>query len=237
MLSRLAGCIGWSVRWASWDTASARFAWALGPSEAPRSESGGGLWDTGSATREGPRPTCLQGDAEKGPESRATKRARNAGGVNQREAIRQANWQTCREAERCDYQRDGCDPTKPRDTQLGQVKRGGNWQTCVAMDAEQSGSGARGPSQTSEVRAASWSTPTVADGTGGHASRSGARSHEDLLPGQVRKADWISPNARDWKDSGVTQGNRKSPNLGTQAIRASGLTPDGRPSTPKSSDG
>jgi len=27
---------------------------------------------------------------------------------------------------------------------------------------------------------------------------------------------WASPNARDWKDSGATQGNRKSPNLGTQ---------------------
>jgi len=28
---------------------------------------------------------------------------------------------------------------------------------------------------------------------------------------------WASPNARDWKDTGPTQGNRKSPNLGTQA--------------------
>ena len=27
---------------------------------------------------------------------------------------------------------------------------------------------------------------------------------------------WASPNARDWKDSGASQGNRKSPNLGTQ---------------------
>ena len=27
---------------------------------------------------------------------------------------------------------------------------------------------------------------------------------------------WASPNARDWKDTGPTQGNRKSPNLGTQ---------------------
>ena len=26
---------------------------------------------------------------------------------------------------------------------------------------------------------------------------------------------WASPNARDWKDSGASQGNRKSPNLGT----------------------
>ena len=28
---------------------------------------------------------------------------------------------------------------------------------------------------------------------------------------------WARPQARDWKDSGPTQGNRKSPNLGTQA--------------------
>ncbi len=28
--------------------------------------------------------------------------------------------------------------------------------------------------------------------------------------------NWPSPNARDWKDSGASQGNRKSPNLGTQ---------------------
>ena len=27
---------------------------------------------------------------------------------------------------------------------------------------------------------------------------------------------WASPQARDWKDSGPTQGNRRSPNLGTQ---------------------
>lgn len=32
----------------------------------------------------------------------------------------------------------------------------------------------------------------------------------------VGKRMWASPNARDWKDSGSSQGNRKSPNLGTQ---------------------
>jgi hypothetical protein len=31
-----------------------------------------------------------------------------------------------------------------------------------------------------------------------------------------KKAEWASPNARDWKDSGASQGKRKSPNLGTQ---------------------
>lgn len=41
---------------------------------------------------------------------------------------------------------------------------------------------------------------------------------------------WASPQARDWKDSGPTQGNRKSPNLGTQAF--AGLLAPASPSTP-----
>ena len=32
---------------------------------------------------------------------------------------------------------------------------------------------------------------------------------------QEAKAMWPTPNQRDWKDTGSTQGNRKSPNLGT----------------------
>lgn len=32
----------------------------------------------------------------------------------------------------------------------------------------------------------------------------------------VGRRMWASPNARDWKDNGASQGNRKSPNLGTQ---------------------
>ena len=31
---------------------------------------------------------------------------------------------------------------------------------------------------------------------------------------------WPTPNKRDWKDSGATQGNRHSPNLGTAVHRA-----------------
>jgi hypothetical protein len=33
----------------------------------------------------------------------------------------------------------------------------------------------------------------------------------------LKKRQWMSPQSRDWKDTGSTQGNRKSPNLGTQA--------------------
>jgi len=34
--------------------------------------------------------------------------------------------------------------------------------------------------------------------------------------GRAVNQSFATPNARDWKDSGPTQGNRKSPNLGTQ---------------------
>jgi hypothetical protein len=37
---------------------------------------------------------------------------------------------------------------------------------------------------------------------------------------------WASPNARDWKDSGASQGNRKSPNLGTQVHWPTPVTDD-----------
>lgn len=46
-----------------------------------------------------------------------------------------------------------------------------------------------------------------------------------------------TPNARDWKDAGTTQGNRKSPNLGTMAVRAGEAnTPSGLIPTPTSRD-
>jgi hypothetical protein len=38
----------------------------------------------------------------------------------------------------------------------------------------------------------------------------------DVRKAQGKVPKWASPNARDWKDSGASQGNRKSPNLGTQ---------------------
>jgi hypothetical protein len=33
----------------------------------------------------------------------------------------------------------------------------------------------------------------------------------------LKKRQWMSPQSRDWKDTGTSRGNRKSPNLGTQA--------------------
>ncbi len=45
-----------------------------------------------------------------------------------------------------------------------------------------------------------WSTPSVADTTGGHRSRSGTRSDELLLNGQVTK--WPTPTTQDSRSSG-----------------------------------
>ena len=39
------------------------------------------------------------------------------------------------------------------------------------------------------------------------------------LQTMAKKGTWPTPNSRDWKDTGVSQGNRKSPNLGTMVNR------------------
>jgi hypothetical protein len=57
-----------------------------------------------------------------------------------------------------------------------------------------------------------WPTIRAADGERGgrgdliQAIRGNENTHYKL---------WPTPNQRDWKDTGATQGNRKSPNLGT----------------------
>ena len=51
----------------------------------------------------------------------------------------------------------------------------------------------------------SFHTPNTSGLNGGSNSRKALQNRQ-----------WASPNARDWKDSGSSQGNRKSPNLGTQ---------------------
>jgi hypothetical protein len=53
-----------------------------------------------------------------------------------------------------------------------------------------------------------WRTPTSAG------QDAGGKDPNRSLYTQVR---WMTPNSRDWKDTGPSQGNRKSPNLGTQA--------------------
>jgi hypothetical protein len=42
---------------------------------------------------------------------------------------------------------------------------------------------------------------------------------------------WPTPNQRDWKDTGATQGNRKSPNLGTMVHQREWPTPQAHKTT------
>lgn len=93
VLSQLAGSIAWSVRWVKQDTKSTLSAWALGPSARPTSDSDGGLFADGSSGLTPPVltwPTPMMGDAERGAESRESKAARGATGVNLRQVIAEA---------------------------------------------------------------------------------------------------------------------------------------------------
>lgn len=82
----------------------------------------------------------------------------------------------------------------------------------------------------SETATTDWPTPAATpygssqngiNGVGGKNERpsAGTPSLETMA------REWITPNTRDWKDTGATQGNRKSPNLGTMAQ----WPDDGRP--------
>lgn len=66
------------------------------------------------------------------------------------------------------------------------------WPSATAGDAKASGSKTGTPRATSTA------------------------SHPGTTLTDAANGLWASPLARDWKDSGPTQGNRKSPNLGTQ---------------------
>lgn len=182
VLSRLAGCGVSSLRWVPLDTTSGLSAWALGRSGARKTESDGGFWPTPNAS-----------DSSRGPESRKTKQARGAGGINQAHALIEAQWQTPT-AQEFDSRR-----------QVGDTDR----QLLLV----------------GQVKAAQWQTPTAADG--GSTSRGGERIGEMLLGGQVRASEWATPNGRDYKDTGSTQGNRKSPNSDTQGNQADGPTSSG----------
>ena len=108
----------------------------------------------------GPWPTPNSADSQRGPESRATKAKRGAGGINQPHAVIEATWQTPTAADGGSTSRGG---SRIDEMLLGGQVRAANWQTCVVMDKEQSGSSARGPSQTSQVRGSEWATPNSRD--------------------------------------------------------------------------
>lgn len=70
----------------------------------------------------------------------------------------------------------------------------------------------RSPSLVSAVKM--WPTPTV---SGNHNKKGASQKSGNGLATAVKM--WPTPNHRDWKDSGTSQGNRKSPNLGTMVHR------------------
>ena len=58
--------------------------------------------------------------------------------------------------------------------------------------------------------------PTVTVFGNNNRKGAGAKSGDGLMTCErERERAWPTPNARDWKDTGATQGNRHSPNLGT----------------------
>ena len=92
----------------------------------------------------------------------------------------------------------------------------GSWPTARAEDSEQTGAH-HGTPDTLTSAARMFPTPNAMDGERGPELR-GTKAARGAGGVNLREAAaWSTPNARDWKDSGPTQGNRKSPNLGTQA--------------------
>ncbi len=64
---------------------------------------------------------------------------------------------------------------------------------------------------TSETESGLWPTPRA----GNPGSRPNGKGGKILAEEVKKSLIWPTPNQRDWKDTGATQGNRKSPNLGT----------------------
>ena len=67
------------------------------------------------------------------------------------------------------------------------------------------------PSLQTMARKNLWPTPTVMGNN--QAPKKGTQRGTGLA---TAVKNWATPNARDWKDTGKSQGKRKSPNLGTQ---------------------
>lgn len=95
---------------------------------------------------------------------------------------------------------------------LNTMARTGSWPTPVAHGTERSAeanivhraqTGRKGYNELNVV-AKLWQTPSVADTTGGHATRGGERSGELLLNGQA--ANWPTPRSRDEKGKGYEDG-------------------------------
>lgn len=96
----------------------------------------------------------------------------------------------------------------------------GYWPTPRANDAEKRGNfDLENPRNGLAAAAKKWPTPRSSDGThGGRVTPRKAREGGNLIEA-VSKEMFPTPNKRDWKDCGPTQGNRKTPNLGTVVVQ------------------
>jgi hypothetical protein len=103
------------------------------------------------------------------------------------------------------------------------MARNGLWPTpTVAGNHNRAGASAKsGDGLSTAVKM--WRTPQARDGDRRGAQNGSerlAQGHSMGLSEQVQSPEqWPTPNARDWKDTGPSQGNRKSPNLGTEVHR------------------
>lgn len=100
------------------------------------------------------------------------------------------------------------------------------WPTPNAHDGRRPGADLKSTQGANLSRDATlWQTPSVADVTGGHKTRGGARSGELLLKGQADL--WATPSARDWKSDGAEHPPEHSPPLGRQVLRIETAGDDG----------
>ena len=109
-------------------------------------------------------PTPQSMDGERGAESRATKQARGAGGVNLREAC---NWTTPQSRDWKGESQRG--DAAPGDCLPNQVLYGQPDQASLSTTGKRH----------------DWSTPEACQAAGGHRSRGGKRANEPLLTGQA----------------------------------------------------
>lgn len=90
-------------------------------------------------------------------------------------------------------------------------------------------------------QAEAWPTPRTLMGGPESAERKQALGRTESGGGDLQSAvqarDWFTPQGRDWKDTGPSQGNRKDINLGVQAHRCAGPpVPESRSTSGKRRD-
>lgn len=104
----------------------------------------------------------------------------------------------------------------------GKGSGGSPWNTPQAMDGNKGSLGPRphdtGVSLPQQIAGTvgQWPTPTLADVQGGRKTRSGKRSNEMLLNGLLT-SPWVTPSARDWKDSAGMATTAVNPDGSTRA--------------------